>query len=531
MQKYDAIIIGSGLGGLTCGATLAKGGKKVLVLEQHNLIGGCATCFQRKGTLIDAGLHELDFGPRDMDYKYLIFDHLNLWDKIRAVPLPTAWTIHSPNQKYTIPHGNTQEALKAMFPHEKNGIDRYFEMIKDQAKVFRRLPADMSFWQFFFAPITTLPKLFATIRSNHNAGEILDSIIQDVKLKKILNINLQYYHHDPYKFIWSYHAITQSSYYHQGAYVHGGSQALSNALASIVSEHGGEVRSRSDVTDILLDGDRAIGVRYLDKKTKGMQEVYAEYVVANCDPKIVYDRLLPKGDYSQDTDHTDRFECNTSLISIYMVFDKNLSELYPDMDYNNFIVNDHFLNLELSKSSYLDMSLEDIPLSFINYSKIDHGLNQEADKYPATITTYGNYKHWNNLSKEEYEQKKEQVREVFIRRLEAHFPGIMQHCVHLEVATPMTIQRYIKTQSGTPYGYDQSKEGFSGRKHYKSKAIKNLYFASAFNFPGGGFTGAIITGFRAAKGILDPNIFVRRGFLIGLISILAIIGLVLVAEI
>ncbi|RAX58369.1 hypothetical protein CCZ01_02835 [Helicobacter monodelphidis] len=68
-MKYDTIIIGSGLGGLTCGATLAKNGKKVLVLEQHNLIGGCATCFKRKGMLIDAGLHELDWGDSRTDMK------------------------------------------------------------------------------------------------------------------------------------------------------------------------------------------------------------------------------------------------------------------------------------------------------------------------------------------------------------------------------------------------------------------------------------------------------------------------------
>ena len=68
-QNYDAIIIGSGLGGLTCGAMLAKSGKKVLVLEQHDLIGGCATCFKRKGMLVDAGLHEMDLGTKKNRYE------------------------------------------------------------------------------------------------------------------------------------------------------------------------------------------------------------------------------------------------------------------------------------------------------------------------------------------------------------------------------------------------------------------------------------------------------------------------------
>ena len=137
LQQYDAVIIGSGLGGLTCGATLAKAGKKVLVLEQHNLIGGCATCFKRKGMLVDAGLHELDWGSPRTDMKHIIFREIGLFDKITLVPLPTAWSIRESNKKdsqITIPHDNhtktqsnaqshaTLSALSQIFPHEKRGI-------------------------------------------------------------------------------------------------------------------------------------------------------------------------------------------------------------------------------------------------------------------------------------------------------------------------------------------------------------------------------------------------------------------------
>lgn len=60
------------------------------------------------------------------------------------------------------------------------------------------------------------------------------------------------------------------------------------------------------------------------------------------------------------------------------------------------------------------------------------------------------------------------------------------------------------------YGYDQDKEGFIGRERFKSKSIKNLYFASSFGFPGGGFTGAILSGYRTAKKILDPYFYAKR---------------------
>ncbi|WP_104696809.1 MULTISPECIES: phytoene desaturase family protein [unclassified Helicobacter] len=504
MQKFDVVVIGSGLGGLSCGATLSKSGKKILVLEQHSLIGGCATCFPRKGMMVDAGLHELDFGTRDRDMKHHIFDVLGLWDKIKLVPLPTAWTIQSQSEKFIIPHGNTQEVLKKMFPYEAEGIDKYFKKIDFQAKIAKKFPFDMKFLEFFIAPITTVIFLTYNVIRNKTAGEVLDECIRDSKLKRILNINLVYYHYDPYKFIWSYHAIPQKGYYTQGMYVKGGSQALSNGFASIITENGGEVRAKADVTKILLDGNKAVGVRYFDKNTKEEVEVYADKIVANCDPMIVYSELLPQDrSYEKDLRLTRDFETETSLLSIYMIFEKNLSEIYPDMDYSTFILDDKELNKDFKDSSYAKLDYKDMGFVFVNYSKIDSGLSDRDDRFLGVITTFARYDDW-NLEKEEYKAKKEELKAFFEKRLEETFPGIMQYCIHSELATPKTIQRYIRTRKGTPYGYDQNKEGFMGRERYDSKSVKNLYFASAFGFPGGGFTGAILSGYRTAKKILNP---------------------------
>lgn len=511
MTNYDAIIIGSGLGGLTCGATLAKKGKKVLVLEQHNLIGGCATCFPRKGAMIDAGLHELDFGDRKTDQKHLIFDKLGLWDKVKLVPLPTAWTICSGEEKYVIPHGNTAQVLKEMFPHEAKGIDKYFKMIRLQARKAYRFPFEMGFFEFFIAPIRTLPFLIFNAITNRTTGNLLDACIKDTKLKRILNINVVYYHHDPYKLIWSYHAIPQNGYYTQGMYVNGGSQALSDGIASIITDNGGEVKTRSDVTDILLDGNKAIGVRYLDKKTKEEVEVYAKNIVANCDPMMVYSKLLPQTQsYEKDINITKNYEITTSLISIYMVFDKNPNELYPDMDYSTFIVNPKNFARDFKESDCENTSYDEIDFVFVNYSKVDSGLSDRDDRHVGVITTYGKYEDWDGLDKEAYKAKKEEIKKILEDRLEQTFPGIMQHCIHSELATPKTIERYIRTRKGTPYGYDQNKEGYIGRERFKSRSVKNLYFASAFGFPGGGFSGAILTGFRTAKKILDPYAWPRK---------------------
>ena len=511
MSYYDAIVIGSGLGGLTCAATLSKKGKKVLVLEQHNLIGGCSTCFPRKGAMIDAGLHEMDFGDRSVDQKHRIFDYIGLWDKVEFIKLPSAWTIKVGSKDYYIPHGNTAQALKEMFPHEAEGIDKYFKKIKLQARKAYKFPFDMGFFEFFVAPITTIPYHLYNLLVNKSTGSSLDECIKDSQLKRILNINIVYYHHDPYKFIWSYHAIPQHNYYVQGMYVKGGSQALSDGIASIVTDNGGEVRAKADVTDILLDGNKAIGVRYLDKKTKENVEVYADKIIANCDPATVYHSLLPQDrDYSKDLNLTKNNEITTSLISIYMVFDKNPCEIHPDMDYSTFIVNPKNFQKDFKDSDCYNTDFKDIDFVFVNYSKVDSGLSDREDRHVGVITTFGKYEDWDGLDKEAYKAKKAEVQKILEDRLEEAFPGIMQHCIHSELATPKTIQRYIKTRKGTPYGYDQNKETFFGRERWKSYSVKNLYFASAFCNPGGGFTGAIMSGYRTGRKILDPYALPRK---------------------
>lgn len=534
-QNYDIIIIGSGLGGLSCGATLAENGKKVLVLEQHELIGGCATCFKRKGMLIDAGLHEMDFGSEKTDMKHTVFKKLGLFEKITLVNLPSAWSVkvldsslnsksggadfdevNSKTQDFLIPHKSTKEALISYFPHEKKGLEKYFKKLHFQARLNYKFPFDMGFLEFFFAPLHTLFFLTLSAIRQRKVGDMLDKLIKDSKLKKILNINMPYYHYDAWKFNWNFHAIAQANYYHQGVYIKGGSQSLSNALTEIIKENGGEVRARSDVKKILLADKKAVGVAFVDNtnsdsKAKGVQELFAEKIVANCDPRIVYEELLDT-DVSKDYKTTQNFTAKTSLLSVYMVFDTNLSKKFKDMDYSTFCIDKEYFDKPFDRDSedMLAVDLEKRGFVFVNYSKIDSGLSAREDRYFGVITALSSSEEWENLSKEEYKAKKERAKKAFEARLEAFFPGIMKHCIHSEFATPKTIERYTRAKKGVPYGWDQDLEGFFARSRFKSKSVKNLYFASAFGFPGGGFTGALLSGYRTARKMLDPYFYPRQ---------------------
>ena len=129
-MKYDIIIIGAGLGGLTAGAKLSKSGRKVLLIEQHDRTGGCATTFERKDFTMEVGLHEMD-GLHAKDMKTKIFRDLGVFDEVEFLKVPEFYRFINSNYDFVMPH-NPDKATKKLieiFPKEEAGINAYFDRI------------------------------------------------------------------------------------------------------------------------------------------------------------------------------------------------------------------------------------------------------------------------------------------------------------------------------------------------------------------------------------------------------------------
>ncbi|MCI5131406.1 MAG: FAD-dependent oxidoreductase, partial [Candidatus Electrothrix sp. EH2] len=152
MKQYDVIIIGGGLGGLTAGAKLAKDGKKVLLVEQHHKLGGCATTFRRKEYTWDVSLHVMD-GLDDDDRKKRIFEELGVSDKVQFITVPNFYRIKNKRLDIILP-SSARKASKLLikeFPDEQRGIEKFFKKIKSIQLESNRIPIER--WKF----LLTLP--------------------------------------------------------------------------------------------------------------------------------------------------------------------------------------------------------------------------------------------------------------------------------------------------------------------------------------------------------------------------------------
>ena len=505
-NKFDIIIIGAGLAGLTAGATLAKAGKKVLVLEQHNIVGGCATIFKRKGLKIEVGLHKMDWPPEHKSIKHPIFKHLGIYDRVKFVHTDSLWSIKADGLDITIPYGyeNVINVLSEKFPEDKEGIKKYFAMIDEYLSSSSRLPYNMNLLQFFASLVKVIPSKIKAKKRQDKVGPILDSLIKNDKLKRILDVNLSYYHDNPYEFSWWYHSVGQAAYYNGTVFVKGGSQELSNALRDIILENGGEVKTLCNVKQITTEGNKATGVVYHDKRAKQDVVAYANKIISNASPTVTYNEILSDKTNLKEEKY-DKLENSLSLFSIYLIFKNKFTEVYPDSKYSTFFTTTYNEKFSEKSKGLKSVNIYDRDMSLTNYDALDSGLVEEGDNRSVGVLCGSAYlDEWENLSPEEYKEKKEIFAQKMIDRLEQYFPNVRDNIEYYEVATAKTMKRYVKTPEGTLYGFKQNGFLKGDRADLKSKTIKNLYFCGAWGFPGGGFTGVIVNGYLVAKNILFP---------------------------
>ena len=505
-MSLDAVIVGGGLGGLIAGAQLASQGKKVTLLEQHYVVGGCATTFKRGKFTVEVGLHEID-GLDDEDIKRPIFENLDIYKNIEFITPDSFYKTVRGDDIFVLPHGR-EAALNAFlhkFPDDEKAIRKYFKFIYKMHSEIRALP-DESWKLLLMLPI--LPFKFPTLLLNLRTSVLtfLNRVTDNEDLKIAILSNLQYYHDDPTDMSLLYYAAAQASYYTGGGhYIKGGSQKLSDYLANYITSHGGLVITKALVTKINTDRDGATGVEYYLKNDKdNSRTIDAKTVIFNGSVPSAVDMvdLEPLDDKDKINSFKERVsncEIGPSILTLYLGFNINLKELGND-NYSTFIIDKSLKSSNDFKSSYNDI-IEKKGLVFVDYGQIDAGLTPDGYTL-GSVCCADNIDDWEGLSNDDYKAKKERYTEVIINRLEKFYPGISNHIEYKELATAKTIKRYTLNPNGAVYGFAQTTTQAGPLRVQHTSPLKNLFFASVWTTPGGGFTGAIMAGHKCYQKVL-----------------------------
>ncbi|RUM71993.1 MAG: NAD(P)/FAD-dependent oxidoreductase [Sulfurovum sp.] len=475
-------IIGAGLGGLTAGALLSKQGFNVTILEQHNFVGGCATTFNRRGGYTcEVGLHEMD-SAFDDSTKKAIFDALGVYDHIEFVKSDEFFRLVTNHIDFVMPEGK-EEAIKALtlaYPEEKEAIQKYFSLIKSVSDEFIKL-VDAKWWQYLLFPF-----IFKNVLRYRTSSvkDVMDKLFKNEDIKLILNANVGYYSDKIKNCSFLFHSIAQNSYFTGGSwFIKGGSQKLSDYLASVVVENGGQVLVRSDVVKIENNS-----VTY--KQKKKTFTLASDIVISNLSPSSTYQLAgIP---------YEEKMKTSSSMLNIYIGFKNNLKTVYGKRAYSNFIFNDVD-----TIDEYDGMVEKDIckrGFIFVDYSQVDSNLTLDKSKSFGVISTTDYLSNWGDLSEKEYHEKKDEILESFLNQLEKEYENIREHIEFAEIASPSTMQRYIKTPNATAYGFAPTPQQFLRTPQIRSKKMKNLYFVGAWVL-GGGFSPAIYSGGLCANEI------------------------------
>ena len=297
-QTWDVIVVGSGMGGMSCAAALAHFGKRVLLLEQHYMPGGFTHMFSRKGYTWDVGVHCVgQMSERQLPGRLIRWLSRN---QIEFVPMgnvyetfhyPDGSTIRFPDRMSTF-----KQTLMDAFPAEKTAIEKYFEAVtaatRDARTFFlmRTFPRWIDDLSTQFSLRTGLGKRhFSKNWWRKTTEEVLDSITTNEKLKAVLTSQWGYYGSTPSRSSFALHALTVRHFWNGGYYPKDGAASIALGLLPVIAEAGGETWVRASVREVLVEDGKAVGVRMEDGT-----ELRASSVVSAVGAKATVERLLPE---------------------------------------------------------------------------------------------------------------------------------------------------------------------------------------------------------------------------------------------
>jgi len=500
METYDAIVIGSGAGGLAAALRLSRLNFSVLILEAASSFGGYINSFSRKGYTFDTGLHFLVVDENSRR----VLDELGINDTIKFKEFnPDGYDrIIFPDYECQVCKGRERfkEKLIRDFPKEERGIHKFFKVAD---KILRAVMASVSMGPGLPGMLSFIMRHPVMLKfSRVTYQSFLDQIVSDKRLKALLAAPSFYYGTPPDRASAIFPLLIWMGMLQGECYPQGGSKAFKDAFVKGLSRHGAVLKNNSRVVAIRKRGDAFV------VETEAGQEYSSKVVISNADPtitlgKLVTPDLIPskikrkvkKLSPSEGSFYafigTDLDLASSGVIDSHLMY-------YDSYDLNKIFKNqlehnprDVFSNFFITSSSVKDPDGSHAPEGFHTLEVFSWAMN------------YNLFEKWAGLPSmkrgEEYKALKNEIGDRLIIAAEKYIPGLTGHIDYVDYATPLSNEYWVNAVRGGNYSIDHTPDQV-GRNRFSTftSGIDGLYLAGAGTI-GCGVMTCIASGFLSAN--------------------------------
>jgi phytoene dehydrogenase-like protein len=513
--KWDAIVIGSGMGGLATAALLAKyGDKRVLVLERHYTAGGYTHVFKRPGYEWDVGVHyvgEMSAGSPLAALLDAITGNGVRWHALpecydRVIIGERAFDLVAGRERFVA-------ALCEHFPRERRTLERYWDLVLGAARRGAPFFADRMLPAVFSRTLGALLRFRFLRYSDRTTESVLRPLVRDRMLYDVLTAQCGDYGLTPREGSFAIHAFVAAHFFDGAFYPIGGPAEIARGAEEVIAAAGGSIYTNATVSRIVVENGRAVGVEMEDGRRIDAQRVVSDAGAANTFFELLAPEVAAKIGFANAIRAVGP---STGHLCLHLGFRNTDDEL--GLDGTNLWIYPEGDREEAFARFAADPSAP-IPLTYVSFpSAKDPSFGaRHPGKSTIEVITLARIEwfrrwadaHWKKRG-EAYEAFKSQLAERLLAILFRHRPELRGRVDYAELSTPLTTRHFTAHPSGAMYGLSHPPARFRIPLRARTP-IEGLYLTGA-DLAACGIGGAVIGGAVCAGAMLQGELLslVRR---------------------